>query len=140
MSTSPPIMLKLFTLGFALAPFSSGLSLGVIGGGVALTAGGYTAHQSVSREVDNHEALQLARSTVSKKLSEMEAILMKLKKLKLHSTMHGSNALDTILQENKEVSSSRIHEIIDSRAVGSNLKVGRPDNVISNSVAAGGFV
>ena len=38
----------------------------------------------------------------------------------------------------------KFHSIIVTyayvRAVGSNLKVGRPDNVISNSVAAGGFV
>jgi len=31
-------------------------------------------------------------------------------------------------------------DFIQFRAIGSNLKVGRPDNVISNSVAAGGFV
>jgi len=33
-----------------------------------------------------------------------------------------------------------LYNIASYRAVGSNLKVGRPDNVISNSVAAGGFV
>ena len=99
------------------APFTLGLSLALVGVGTAAAAGGSAARQSINSAVDNHEALKLARSTVEDKIRKeikLETILKKLQRLKPHSAQHVSNLLDTVLKENKEASSSRVHEIIDS--------------------------
>ena len=74
-------------------------------------------NSSVNSKVNNHKALTLARDTVKNKIlkeTKLETILKKLQNLKPHFAKDVSNLLDTILQENKDTSSSRVHEVIDS--------------------------
>ena len=100
------------------APFTGGATLLLAAAaGAAVGAGGYAARQSINSAADNHEALKLARSAVEDKIRKeikLETILKRLQRLKPHSAQHVSNLLDMVLKENKEASSSRVHEIIDS--------------------------
>ena len=92
-------------------PLLVGLASGVAG------AGGHVAKNEINRKADDHEALKLARKSVEEKIlkeTKLKTILEKIQKLKPHSAKYVSNLLDGVLQENKEASSSRVHEIIDS--------------------------
>ena len=81
----------------------------------AVGTGGHVAKNEINKKVDNHEALTLARKSVEDKiLKETKTILEKNQKLKPHPAKYVSNLLGSVLQENKEASSSRIHKIIDS--------------------------
>ena len=100
----------LTAIGVVGVPFTGGTSLLLSATGAAAGTGGYFAKQSINNAVDNHEASTLARNTVKDKFLKESSIL----KLKPHSAKYVSNLLGTVLQENKEASSSRVHEIIDS--------------------------
>ena len=98
---------------------TGGVTLPIVAGvaGAAAGTGGLITKAAVDSKADNHKALRLARDTVKNKIlkeTKLETILKKLQKLKPHFAKDVSNLLDTILQENKEASSSRVHEVIDS--------------------------
>ena len=85
--------------------------------GAMAGAGGYMAKNEINRRADDHKALKLARESVKEKIlkeTKLKTILEKIQKLKPHPAKYVSNLLDDLLQENKEASSSRVHEIIDS--------------------------
>ena len=108
---------KLAIYGVLAVPFTGGISLLGTASGVGLLMGGKAVKKSIDSSIEDHEALKLAHDTVEDKLCKelkLETILQKLQILKPHSVKYVSNLLDTVLQENKEASSSRIHEIIDS--------------------------
>ena len=101
-------------LSFFLGPVVP-LAVGVVSS--VAGAGGHVAKNKINRKADNHEALKLARKSVEEKIlkeTKLKTILEKIQKLKPHSAKYVSNLLDGVLQENKEASSSRVHEIIDS--------------------------
>ena len=73
-----------------------------------------TIKESIDRVVEDHETLKLARNIVKDKLCKEVEFEIKFQKLKPNLAKDVSNLLDTILQGNKEASSSRVHEFIDS--------------------------
>ena len=70
--------------------------------------------ESIDRVVEDHEALKLAHNIVKDKLCKEVEFEIKFQKLKPNLAKDVSNLLDTILQGNKEASSSRVLEFIDS--------------------------
>ena len=104
-------------LGVVLAPFTGGASLALMGSGGAMAAAGYEGEKRINNAADKHEALELARDTVTKKISketDLKTILQKMQNVKPYAIKDVSNLLDALLQKNKEASSSRVHETIDS--------------------------
>ena len=85
----------------------------LIGGGKLRGVTSSMEH-SIDQKIDNHEALKLARRLIEKESSKYEYVLKKIQTLKSHFANDASKLLNTILQENKEASSHRVHEIIDS--------------------------
>ena len=66
---------------------------------------------------DNHEAMKLAREAVSNKIAkqnDLKTILQQIQNAKPYFAKDVSNLLAALLQKNKDASSSRVHEIIDS--------------------------
>ena len=105
-----------FLIGIIFPPILPIVLIGVAlaGGGAAVEAGGNAANKSIDSAVNEHEALKLARNIVEAKLCKLKAVWKKLQNLKPRSAVYVSDLLDAVLQENKEMSSSHIHEIIDS--------------------------
>lgn len=104
--------------GLGLGIATGGAGFAVMGvAGLALRKGGQRAAESVDDAVDNSEALTLARETVENTISEkndMKTILQEIQNAKTYFVKDVSNLLDALLQENKDASSSRVHEVIDS--------------------------
>jgi len=100
--------------GIVLAPFTGFISLGTALGVAASGGVAYGVETAVKNAEDDHEALKLARDTVTKKIAKEKKILQKLQKLQPRFIKDVSDLLDTLLKENKEASSSRVQEIIDS--------------------------
>ena len=82
--------------------------------GSKLQQQGKVLKKSIDSKVEDNDALKLARNIVKDKLSKEIKFEIKFQKLKSHLAKDVSNLLDTILQGNKEASSSRVNEFINS--------------------------
>ena len=93
-----------------------GMGLTVVAGMLGLdpmVSVAHTVQTSIDNRVDNHEALILARNVIEKRFA-VRKILQKVQNTKTHLAKDVSTLMDNLLQENKDASSSRVHEIIDS--------------------------
>ena len=98
-------MLPIITVGGGVALLAVAALVWMFGSGVKDT--GDCGKRYLDNKADNHEALRFIHEIVR---DETEMI----QSLKPHFTQDVSNLLITVLQENKEASSSSVHEFIDS--------------------------